>query len=644
LSGKKLKTNKKLTIQMLRMILGAVTIILLGLALAIFIFARGLLVKELKEKSSHKVELASNYVNQWIETKKEIFKTISMRISYGDTGVKFNIRFFSKMLRKHRKSGIESIYMGYVDGRYSTGSGWIPPSTWNFKTRPWYISAKTAKHIIFTKPYIDDRTKKPMITIAGPIYKNGNLFSVMSIDVLIDDIIQTVDKLKIGNHSKVYVINSDGLFISHYDPKLVLKGNIKNTKDQPLFHEFKSKMSSKKSALFSNAKVFEKDDYVVISHIGETDWYLFFHLPFSEVNKPLKKLLWILVIGMVLSLLLLSMITFYLSGRIIKHILLLAKGAHGVAKGDYDIQLDIGTQDEIGYLSQCFNNMTEGLKDREFIKSTFGRYVSKDVMNDILDGNISLGGEKRELSILFSDIRGFTTLSEGLDPMDLVNLLNAYFTRMDKAISDSGGSINKYLGDGILAIFGAPKRLENSALSAVESAHEKLDQLVEFNKTQGSSLNIGIGIHTGEVIVGNIGSENRTEYTVIGESVNLSDKIESLTKVYGQKILITDPTAKKLPKEYILKAIDKITIKTSQPPMALFSPHKREELSDDQINEITIINKIMDTYYNGDFKKTIQLIDKDFPNPDIHLTLIKTRTIDLIKNPPNKWNGAADSL
>jgi adenylate cyclase len=183
------------------------------------------------------------------------------------------------------------------------------------------------------------------------------------------------------------------------------------------------------------------------------------------------------------------------------------------------------------------------------LKKHFTSYVNADVMREILahPDQVSFKGETMMVTILFSDIRGFTTLSEKLPPQEVIAGLNRYFTEMTAAVTESGGYLNKYIGDGILAIFGAPIRLpEDGALAAVDCAIAMRRRLKELNRTQIfsniSSLEIGIGIHTGEAVVGNLGCHEKMDYSVIGDTVNLASRIESTTKELNAPILVSEAT------------------------------------------------------------------------------------------------------
>lgn len=189
-------------------------------------------------------------------------------------------------------------------------------------------------------------------------------------------------------------------------------------------------------------------------------------------------------------------------------------------------------------------------KEKRRIKRIFKHYVSEEVFGELLKypGEIPLGGKRAQVSILFADIRGFTSLSEKRDPQRVVSILNSYFSMMADIILKNRGTLDKYIGDGILAFYGAPITREEHAELAVRSAREMVSQLGILNKELAldTPLKIGIGIHSGEVIVGNIGSERKMEYTVIGDTVNTASRVEGLTKEFGANILITGETFSRL--------------------------------------------------------------------------------------------------
>ena len=220
----------------------------------------------------------------------------------------------------------------------------------------------------------------------------------------------------------------------------------------------------------------------------------------------------------------------------------LTRGVARVADGDLSQTLPVVSGDEIGRLTQTFNGMLEGLRQRDFIRNTFGRYVSPEVVQALIESpeGLRLGGEKREVTVLMSDLRGYTHLSETSDPAIVVQILNEYLARMTDIIIEHGGTVNEFIGDGIFAIFGAPLLYPDHAERAAACALSMQLAMTEVNQRNIArgfpQLEMGIGLNTGTVIVGNIGSEKRAKYGAVGSAVNLAARVEAAT-IGGQILL-----------------------------------------------------------------------------------------------------------
>jgi len=234
----------------------------------------------------------------------------------------------------------------------------------------------------------------------------------------------------------------------------------------------------------------------------------------------------------------------------------------------------VQTGDEIEDLANGFNLMVDGLKERDKLRTTFGKYMTATVMEHLLAGKVALGGASIKVTILFTDIRSFTTISEKMDPQQLVGLLNEYFTEMVGIVMSEGGVVDKYIGDAIMAVFGAPVPKKEDPVNAVRAAVRMRGALAELNKrleARGSpTLRTGIGIHTGEVVAGNIGSERRMEYTVIGDAVNLASRLETNTKDLGVNVLISEDTYELTKHMVEARAVKEITVKGRAAPVMTY--------------------------------------------------------------------------
>jgi adenylate cyclase len=248
---------------------------------------------------------------------------------------------------------------------------------------------------------------------------------------------------------------------------------------------------------------------------------------------------------------------------------------NAVGKGDLTVRATITGRDEIGQFAQSFNEMIKGLAERERVKKVFGRYVTTQVAERVLraQGEQDLGGETKRVTILFADIRNFTTMSEKMAPEQVVEFLNEYFSEMVDAVIEHDGVLDKFIGDGIMAVFGAmddAKDAEKRAVLAGLRMKAKLAKLNGQREVEGKPpIHIGIGIHTDDVVVGNIGTKDRAEYTVIGDGVNTCSRVESANKELGTTLLITQSTQEQLGEGFECRAMPqaKLKGKTNVPPL-----------------------------------------------------------------------------
>ena len=289
-------------------------------------------------------------------------------------------------------------------------------------------------------------------------------------------------------------------------------------------------------------------------------------------------------------------------------------------------------------------------KQKREIRHAFSHYVSSSVVDSILENpaQLQLGGVRKDMTVMFSDVRGFTTISEGLSPDALVKLMNTYLTRMTDIVFKHEGVLDKYIGDAVMAFWNAPLDQKDHAKRAVDTALEMLSELHKMNEEKlfgDIEIKIGVGINSGEMVVGNMGSTDRFDYTVIGDNVNLGSRMEGLTKQYGIALLISESTKDELPEdEYLIRPIDLVAVKGKNKPIKMFEVIKKMiDATDDEKYLVKTYTEALQAYFVKDFFTAAQLTDQltsQFPADGPSKTL-KERVEYFAKEPPaDDWDGA----
>ena len=318
--------------------------------------------------------------------------------------------------------------------------------------------------------------------------------------------------------------------------------------------------------------------------------------------------------------------------------------------------------DLLQFCTMLFNSLVENaitlkkkIKFEKNIRRAFSRFVPEQIIDELVDGAASSDkvsvGEKRDVAILFSDIRSFTSISEMNKPETIVAFLNRYFTTMCTIIKKHGGTIDKFIGDAIMALFGAPVSYEDNARRALAAAYEMREALPsvpleDLVLPPGMTFNIGIGIHYGDVIVGSIGSSDKTDYSVIGDNVNLASRMEGLTKTYGSMILVTDAVKKDIYKTtggtdgFEFRYLDDVKVKGKEKAVPIYAiDRNREEFSEAYRDFYT---KGFELYKEGNWTLAREYFEKAVSeiNDDKAANLMLERCIEFEKNPPENWDGA----
>ncbi len=368
----------------------------------------------------------------------------------------------------------------------------------------------------------------------------------------------------------------------------------------------------------------------------------------------------ILAGAVAVSVILLLIFAGYLT-RPIKRVVRTMRGI--IEENDLSQRVAVEYRDEIGNLANTFNIMVAELekayqqikgfafkavmaqRNEHKVRNIFQKYVPNDVIDTIFSNPESmLVGENRVLAILFSDIRSFTTISEGFMPDELVAALNRYFEIMVDIIMEHGGVIDKYIGDAIMAFFGAPVKHPDDALQSVLAALEMQEALKDFNRQQQNdgrpAFITGIGINYGVVTVGNIGSEKKMDYTIIGDMVNLGSRLEGLTKPYRQDVIFSNSVYQKVKGDLPCRLIDKVVVKGKTMGEKIFTAKK--SLTDPEREAWADYHKGLKRYYGRDFKRAIRFFEnckKRIPDDYLSQMFIERSRKYMSSPPPEDWTG-----
>jgi adenylate cyclase len=302
----------------------------------------------------------------------------------------------------------------------------------------------------------------------------------------------------------------------------------------------------------------------------------------AEVLSLQERLNLISIVLVALATILAIAFAAYITRNIVRPVRALLNGTNSVIDGRLEISLPITSTDEIGTLTEAFNSMTGELRKANTVRDMFGKYIDPRIVRDLIEKtqlNFN-NGERQVMTIMFCDMAGFTNISEGLTPGSLVNLLNRYFTLMSEAVQEYDGVIDKFIGDAIMAYWGMPfNRESRQAMLAAQAALEMYPKINKFREELPELLgirrnlpeiSIRIGIATGEVVVGNIGSDKTKNFTVIGDTVNLASRLEGVNKAYGTNIMINEETFDLLNENIVTREIDSILVSGKNEPKRVF--------------------------------------------------------------------------
>ncbi len=418
--------------------------------------------------------------------------------------------------------------------------------------------------------------KIPVISIGIP-YRYSAPSKASTILVVYVPMTPFLESVRSAGITKSMIVNGFGDVLAHHDTSLVraktnfvslpiVAGMLKSKADNGLLRYADADGNYYLGAFYKT---------------GFGDTGIISTAPESKAFEALYRIRWrnILITLIVLNAGIL--IVYLFSKTLTRPIKRLVSATQEIEKGNFHVDIKRTGSDEVGDLTESFAKMGVGLGERERIKDAFGKFVNKEVADKVLRGELKLGGERVNAPVFFSDIRYFTAISEKMDPEEVVEFLNEYMTRMVDCVNRTGGVVDKFIGDAIMAVWGTPVSTGNDTESAINCGLMMRETLIEYNLDRGSvkkpKIQIGCGINTGPVIAGQIGSHERMEYTVIGDTVNVASRIESLNKPFGTDILISQDSYRLVEGIFNIAAMQKIMIKGKSRPQQIYAVLGRKD-------------------------------------------------------------------
>ena len=376
-----------------------------------------------------------------------------------------------------------------------------------------------------------------------------------------------------SSYNETFVINKDGVILIHADEDMMIGAENLSYLDA---------ISEIKQSTLQNSQILRADQngknwfysynrivggMYVITCVSEDDVY-------ESLNRTTYRIILLIVAVLLLSILFIRLF----SRTLTKPIAGLVEATKKIAAGDYDIQLDTHSKDEIAYLSDNFMEMTNGLAERNRLMNTFTKFTNKFIAEKAARDELAPGGERKNATIFFSDIRSFTALSEKLTPDEVVEFLNEYFARMCECVDKTFGIVDKFVGDAVMAVWGAPETSgspASDAWNAIKAALMMRIALYHFNKKREKEgktpIKIGCGINSGPIVAGQIGCEGHMNYTVIGDTVNLASRTEALNKPFATDILITENTYRLVKDKIIAEEMPGVHVKGKTDAIRMFA-------------------------------------------------------------------------
>jgi adenylate cyclase len=555
-------TIKTLQQRLIIFLILPVAVFLASIGAAGYVYIRGILYGQWQEaailrleRAAHHMDMRLNEPLQWIQ---------SLANTGGNRQGTDNQNWILQKLRE--QPGVDRVVLTWHDPQQG-GTGIVQEGRGGGALAPRVV--KVSPPELFYPP--DQKTvglRTTLLSEAGqPL---GRLEVTMKRDYLMEGILTSG-----WFHAfMACLVNEQGQFLAHTNPEMSPRhclGDTQNPLELAMLKAMKERPYGTEVGY---------DMVIGYYRLHAAPWAIMLHAQENQIMAPILRFRFYYILAGLLCLAVSLVLIRLGAGSMVAAIRRISRRAALVAQGDYGEPLEVRTQDEIGQLTLSFNNMVAGLKERDFISNTFGRYVDQEIAAKLMERPEAsrLGGEKRSVVIMFSDIRSFTPIAEALSPEATIQLVNGYFSRMVEVLRRHHGIVVDFLGDAILAFFDPlDGPLAPVGREALQCALSMQQAMLNVNLAGISQelppLHMGIGLHAGEVVVGNIGSETRAKYGIVGSAVNLAHRIQ--TQARGGEVVVSQDLYRLIQPEIGPTRKFEVRLKGIQEPVTLYAVGKR---------------------------------------------------------------------
>ena len=562
----------------------------------------------------------------------------------------FENKTYTKLI--HRKDNKAQTVFNYYDkaGKI-TSTKTEADLKYDPRVRPWYIGAKAAKKTFWTDPYIFFENGKPGITVAVPIFaKDKTLSGVVAADITLDGLSRFLNDVDLSANGIAFITDAKGYLLAYSGTKEIIvndNGKVRSLKPEelnvPAINSALAASKNNKKHCLSAGEEYLVACLAFPDFFGKR-WTFTILAPeddFTGTRKEtLNQILYLSIGGLLIGVL----ITMLLARRISKPIELLSKDVLEVRH--FNLDSDSGIKSHIHEI-QIMDNAIKAMKNS---LKAFRLYLPSVLVKQLIESgeDIAIGGKERELTLFFSDIANFTTISEVCSPEELMLQLSEYFDAMTDVIEKEKGTVDKFIGDAVMAFWGAPLANDNHPVGACHSALQCQRKIKELNKIWAGEgkeqYHTRIGIHSGPVTVGNIGAKQRMNYTVLGDGVNLASRLEGVNKIYRTDIIISESTYSHVKDIFECRILDKIAVKGKNNSVEIYELLTEHDSSEagkfahlaDKFKEI------YELYLKREWQQAkilFQELLKEFPDDHVCQIYIDRCDKYIKEEPPASWDG-----